>query len=426
LAHEHDHHHPHAGEWESAPEEQLDPGHQSLADALRASFRILKLVMVIVIVVFLVSGVFTVDQDKEVVVLLRFGDRVGVYRDGLHWGWPYPVGEVIEVPIAPRTMTVDAFFLNIPDTQKGRSWRELSQRGPGLNPAVDGALLTSDRAIMHMLLKAQYRIANPELFVEHVERTQAEDNETHGEHLLRSVLQNASVAVAARTTADELWKGPGDMVAAVRRRAQETLDDLQTGIRLENVAADQSYYPLQVKLAVLSVVAAQDLQNTMIQQARTMQQDILNEAAGPAWKALRDEIERLDEVPGGGVDGRIVDTSRINEILDGPEAAGKARELIEEAKQERERIVLTAEARENEFDLLLKPYRENPELFRQRLLKDMLEKLYAESGVKKWILPAGNKAIGLWLSQDPKEYREAEEARIRAAALAEQQRKQAN
>ena len=30
----------------------------------------------------------------------------------------------------------------------------------------------------------------------------------------------------------------------------------------------------------------------------------------------------------------------------------------------------------------------------------------------KWMLPAGPKSIGLWLNQDPKEYREAEVKRI--------------
>ena len=89
MADHHHHHHSH-GE-PSGPEEPFDPANQSLSDALRASFRILQFIMIIVLIFFLASGMFQVDQKKEEVVLLRFGEIQGVYKEGIHWGWPYPV-----------------------------------------------------------------------------------------------------------------------------------------------------------------------------------------------------------------------------------------------------------------------------------------------------------------------------------------------
>ena len=54
----------------------LDAAHQSLADALRVSFWVLKLAMLLLVVVYLFSGVFNV-REQEIAVCLRFGRIVG-------------------------------------------------------------------------------------------------------------------------------------------------------------------------------------------------------------------------------------------------------------------------------------------------------------------------------------------------------------
>ena len=54
----------------------LDPAQQSLAEALRLSFGILKITMLALLVVYALSGTFSVGSN-EVAVRLRFGDYVG-------------------------------------------------------------------------------------------------------------------------------------------------------------------------------------------------------------------------------------------------------------------------------------------------------------------------------------------------------------
>ena len=44
--------------------EALDPANQSLRDALRLSFRVLQLVMVVLVVVFLFSGLKTIEPGQ--------------------------------------------------------------------------------------------------------------------------------------------------------------------------------------------------------------------------------------------------------------------------------------------------------------------------------------------------------------------------
>ncbi len=58
------------------PDESLDPGARSLAEALTVCFGLLKIVMALLIVAFLFSGAFNVNEG-EVAVRLRFGRLQG-------------------------------------------------------------------------------------------------------------------------------------------------------------------------------------------------------------------------------------------------------------------------------------------------------------------------------------------------------------
>src|SRR6185503_18283642 len=73
----------------------MDPANQSLAEALRLSFRVLQAVIVVLIVLFLASGFKTVDDGYSgvrtlwgrIVQSLSPGPKFSVY--------PYPAGEFI-------------------------------------------------------------------------------------------------------------------------------------------------------------------------------------------------------------------------------------------------------------------------------------------------------------------------------------------
>ncbi len=71
------------------PETPVDAGSQALSEALRSSFAIVKFVMLLLVLVFLGSGFFTVGPQERALVL-RFGRPVGtgekaLLGPGLHW-----------------------------------------------------------------------------------------------------------------------------------------------------------------------------------------------------------------------------------------------------------------------------------------------------------------------------------------------------
>src|SRR4051794_41378681 len=89
---------------EPLPETPIDAGSQALSEALRSSFAIVKVVMVILVAVFLASGFFQVGPSHRA-ILLRFGKPVGqgeaaLLGPGLHWSYPYPIDEIKLVPIS--------------------------------------------------------------------------------------------------------------------------------------------------------------------------------------------------------------------------------------------------------------------------------------------------------------------------------------
>ena len=93
----HEHEQPSAG----GPLPPEDAGSQALAEALRSSFAIVKVLMVVLVVVFLGSGIFQVKPQVRA-VRLHYGRPVGegtkaLLGPGLHWSWPYPIDEVVMI-----------------------------------------------------------------------------------------------------------------------------------------------------------------------------------------------------------------------------------------------------------------------------------------------------------------------------------------
>lgn len=374
-------------------EEPLDPASESLSNALRASFRVLKFVMLIVAVLFLLSGVKRVDT-REVAIKTTFGRQDGTLGPGLQWALPYPIQDIIRVSTITKSLPVDAFWLRLSDADKTKQLSELYPRGSGLDPAVDGALLTGDRGMMHLLCRVLYNIRDASLYVTNV---------TDEEALIRMVVQNAAVAESARTTADVVLKDPKELARQIQIRAQAHLDELGSGIAIQDVLADKSYYPLQVKEDFLAVSSAENKQRELIQNALAERSKKLNGVAGEAWEPLYEQIQRLEQIESSAQRDEVLAT--IGQILT-QDATGEAGGKIKLAEQERERIVAHVLGEIEPFKAWLEAWKRDPQLVEQQLRQKMLGDLFSQVGVSKWFLPVGDKNIVLWLNADPIEARE--------------------
>jgi modulator of FtsH protease HflK len=232
MSESHDHPHPHPGQQREplpparplppAPppsREGEDTGTQALSEALRSSFVIVKVIMVILVIVFFASGVFTVPSQEKAIIL-RFGKPVGVgeqqlLEPGLHWSFPYPIDEVVPIRVGQ--------IHNVTSTV-GWYASDDAWVGDRLNPAVEGYTLTGDGNIVHVRARLSYRISDPLAYAL---------NFSNSSEMVQNVADNAILYASARTPVDEALLNVTAFQETVLARVRRLVDEKQLGISLE-------------------------------------------------------------------------------------------------------------------------------------------------------------------------------------------------
>ena len=343
---------------EAIPEAPMeDAGTRALADALSSSFKFVKVMMVVLVVVFFGSGVFTVNPN-EVAVVLRFGKPVGsgsdqILSQGLHWSFPYPVDEIVRIPIG-ESRTIDAtncWYQVTPDMEISGALPEPRSQ---LQPGVDGYALTSDGNIIHARAIAKYRISDPIRYT---------FNYLDVTNILENALNNAVLYAGTRFSADAaLYKDKMGFRDAVRLRFLQTIEGANLGIELEPIEV-QTIPPMYVKEAFDRVLEAEQV----LSQTR-------NKAEGEALELTR-------------------------------KAVGEAQAVISDGMTRSNMLVQAVRADARFFSDQLSHYQKNPKLFEERLLVETMSDVLSKVD-DKWFLPAASgkapQQLRLMLNREPK------------------------
>ncbi len=417
-----DHHHDHE------PFEPADPAQKSLADAMRVSFMILKVIMVLMLLFYASTGIFTVEPQEKV-VRLQFGKIIGegdgqVYSQGWYVGWPYPVEEKVVVPITQQSIAVRKAF-----------WYESAGATPGrggpLNPEKDGSLLTGDASIVHGRFEVYYTIDNVIDFVENVGLVKPDDPRyqhladikplSFADHLVTDVAEQGIAYAAARVEADDFIKGSFARAAA-KEKMQTVLNELGAGIKIDNLVVIDSEAPLAVRPAYNMVTNAESERGQKISAARQQRTNLLNEAAGEAHDELFTLIRDYELAQSAGdTDTASALSQQIDAAFDGlrmsPEQGGasiggEASRLISEANTYRTETVERVKSEANSFRTLVKKYRESPDLFTSRVWQQARETIF--TGDIETLYNNGGQ-IYLELNTDPEIARQREKDRLEQA-----------
>ena len=286
CGHDHELSHRRAPESKPTPETPLDPGSQALAAALRSSFGIVKVVMVLLVGVFLVSGFFTVGPQERAIILRR-GKPIGegenaLLGPGLHFALPYPIDEVVKVPITELqrvTSTVGWFFITPEQEVAGNEPPGM----PALNPAVDGYVVTADKNIIHARATLTYRIEDPVRFV--FGYTGDKDDPFSGataSNLVLNALNSALIQSAAQFKVDDiLTRDQWGFKDAVKRRTTDLLALHQIGVAVEQLEVTP-LPPLFLKMDFARVTDAVQRRDKVINEARTVENQTLSKAGADA------------------------------------------------------------------------------------------------------------------------------------------------
>lgn len=305
------------------PEVREDTGTQALSEALSSSFAIVKVIMVILVIVFLASGVFTVPSQQRA-IKLRFGKPVGagdslLLEPGLHFGLPYPIDEVVRIPTGQMTVRSSVGWYAITPEQEATG--EEPAFGASLNPAIDGYTLSADANIMHVRVRLNYRVTDPlQYALGHV----------NASNMVQNALNNAIVHASSRTGVDQALRlNREGFQERIIQRARELVARQNLGITLD-VATVEVVPPLALKAKFEEVTSADA--------ARRETEDKAHADAGNIKSDARREADRI----------------------------------VNNAQTDASTLVARVKAESEAFLAQLPRYRSNPLLFTERLRMEAL------------------------------------------------------
>ncbi|HVP13718.1 MAG TPA: SPFH domain-containing protein [Phycisphaerae bacterium] len=442
-------------------EEALDPANQSLAEALRKSFRILKLLMLVLVVLYFLSGWFSV-KPSDVGVILRFGRIQGaepgrpavsaVLPPGWHWSWPYPFERWETVSSNEREIPIE-FLFQLSEAEetggiKGYKYNDLS-------PLRDDYLITGDVNILHASVSVKYKIKDAVAYLTNVSPMpdpeagpRSADFRRYPEYtVMTNLVRNAVIETAAKKEALQV-RGSGqkeflENVAIAVNQKLKALEDagIPLGIEVDpgnGIVSPQKgsveaiMPPRQVQEMFDRTFAAQTEKSVAITKASSEAQAMLLQTAGTVHEEVAAAVQREFELM---LKLRATETDQANAaaaaasgqrpadveavkaelkkqrqateaLLD--QSSGEVQTVLNNAKIKRDEIIKEASGDYARFMQVLPEYLDNPTIFMSRFLDDVYARALESRDVAKVFVPPDAKEW--WLEIPRSATQEAAEA----------------
>jgi modulator of FtsH protease HflK len=271
----------------------------------------------VLVAVWAASGFYRVEPDEQGVVT-RFGKFVEMTQPGLNYHLPWPI-EAVQTPKVTRVNRVDIGFRVFEDGRT-EAVRDVPE---------ESLILTGDENIVDVDVAVFWLISDAPNYLFNIQQPDASVKAV-AESALREVIgrsQLQPVLTQARAVTEQ----------AVLDLMQSTLDDYGAGIQITQVQLQKVDPPGAV------IDAFRD-----VQAARADQERMRNEAQAYA--------------------NRVV-----------PEARGESARIIEAASAYRDRTIAEAEGQADRFVLVYDEYARAPEVTRQRLFLETMERVLGDT-----------------------------------------------
>ena len=292
-------------------------------------------IIVLVLVGWLLSGIYIIDEGTRGVVL-RFGRHVDTTMPGPHWRLPFPFERHEVVNVEKRRV------------------KEIGYRSGGGKAAIrpvarEALMLTQDENIVDVRISVQYQIKDPGAYLFNV---------MDPDLTLVQVIESAVRETIGKSSMDfVLTEGRSDVVADVEVLGQTILDKYGTGLQIANVNLQDAQPPEEVQ-----------------------------DAFADAIKAREDEQRQKNEAE-----------AYSNEVI--PRARGQAARRLEESAAYKDRIVARAEGEASRFEQLLTEYQKAPIVTRERLYLEAMEAVLSRTSKVMVDVEQGNSLFYLPLDK---------------------------
>jgi membrane protease subunit HflK len=398
---------------------EMDTGAKALSDALRISFNILRLIMVVLVVILIALQFFTVKPDEQALVL-RFGKIRGVgegrlLQPGPHWAM-VPLEEVVRIPVKKvQMMPIDSFWYFQTEEEKLSGKPTPVPASQPLNPLKDGYSLTrndttggiggNDYNIVHSKWQLTYTIKDPELFFKNIWVKQTMPGQTYSDvlsqsvaPLLQSQASDAIIATMVHYSIDDVIRSKSEIAANVASLLQRKLDAIGSGIKVDGMQLTQATWPRQVDDAFVASIKASQESEKLVSEAKGYAENTLNEAGGPVVHEILAQLKNP-----------TISAAEQEKLWS--QLAGSAQEQIAQARAYRTSVVESAKANADYLRTILPEYQKRPQLVLQKIYQDTVENVLDNSDEKIILQPSAGKTreVRIQINRDPKAKPKVEE-----------------
>ena len=270
----------------------------------------------IVVVVWLFSGVYVVNADEQGVVL-RFGAFDRITTPGINYHLPWPI-ESVETPQVTRENQLNVGYTLPRTAGNPDAIRDVPE---------ESLMLTGDENIVDINFTVFWVIKDAGDFLFNVENLGTQEDLT-----IRAAAESAMREVVGRNLIEPILTASREPIQEeVRELMQRILDSYDAGVTVTRVQMQKADPPAQVLEAYRDVQAA-----------RTDQDRMRNEAEAYA--------------------NRVV-----------PEARGGAARILQQAEGYKQQVTVQAQGEAQRFIAVYDQYRRAPEVTRRRIYLETMQ-----------------------------------------------------
>ena len=283
------------------------------------------LILLILVFVWLASGLYRVLPDEQGVVI-RFGKFIKTTQPGLNYHIPFPV-EAVETPKVTKVNRIDIGFRSERDSG-------FSSGGGVADVPQESLMLTGDENIVNIDFSVFWLIKDAGKFLFKIQDP---------EGTVKAAAETAMREVIAKSKIQPiLTEGRSVIEVETQEIIQSILDDYESGIQITQVQTQKADPPDQV------INAFRD-----VQAARADMERSKNEAEAYA-----------------------------NDVI--PRARGEAAKILQAAEAYKKQVVAKAEGEASRFISIYNEYAKAKEVTQERMYLETMEKVLA--GIEKVII----------------------------------------
>ena len=277
------------------------------------------LILIVLLFVWLASGLYRVLPDEQGVVL-RFGKFIKTTQPGLNYHIPFPV-EAVETPKVTKVNRIDIGFRSERDSG-------FSQGGGVADVPQESLMLTGDENIVNIDFSVFWVIKDAGKFLFEIQDP---------EGTVKAAAETAMREVIAKSDIQPiLTEGRAKIELETQDIIQSILDEYNSGIQVTQVQTQKADPPDQV------IDAFRD-----VQAARADMERSKNEAEAYA-----------------------------NDVI--PRARGEAQKILQAAEAYKKQVVAKAEGEASRFVSIFNEYDKAKEVTQERMYLETMEKVLAD------------------------------------------------